>query len=264
MKNIFAEDIMKKLISILLCAVMILSFSCASAAAGTDEGASDETSYYSLPYLMDKLFTDSREIASCSDFKTAVMKLGLSRIAASPDKTDFCFATLYVGFLFNIGADEDALNYDFVPLVEELGINTEYVTVSDIPYRVTEREDGSKDCFITVSLNQKFNDEFKPYLRITTLDYLYLLTSLYLSEGGNFTCDDGGVLTGINWNYVWDPTFKKDVNLDGAFNTKDLKYLKEYIALNHYSINPYAADVTKDGSINSKDVKQIREMIAGN
>lgn len=71
-----------------------------------------------------------------------------------------------------------------------------------------------------------------------------------------FTMTDGGVLI-IDY-------LPGDVNNDGVINTKDIVFLRRYLAGGYdQTIKEAAADVNDDGKLNSKDAVLIRRYIAG-
>ena len=96
--------------------------------------------------------------------------------------------------------------------------------------------------------------------RLTRIEKIYFLGNFYtyMKKNGGFyilfEVTPGS--PGVSYpNYNW------DIDYDGEFNAKDLKYLKKYMLGWYKWINLHAADQNGDGLVSAKDLLLLKHAI---
>ena len=243
---------MKRLISVLLVVVMLISF----AQVVNCEGSQNDMSF---DEIKNAIFKDERKLISNEDFykMSRNMRLFDTNVKWPGGGVWYGFEPAVYEMVFTFEPNIDPTTVDAKELLEQTGINSKYLDIQI--WHIEEDEQGNKICGYSISWSSAYYEELDPYNNISSIEDLYLFATV-LTATGTYDYDYCGIMR--NTNYMRSSTYLCDVNFDGVFNTKDITAMKRCIVSDMDLYNSAALDQNKDGSFNAKDIKVLKSKIA--
>ena len=168
------------------------------------------------------------------------------------------FDVISVGISVTLEEGEDPNEITAEELLGRNGINTDYV---EGLYNGSKFPNGNDNEYIIgVRFNETAREKFDMD-NMSNLDELYLLAALY-NATGKYEGNQGGIVRGQL--YSDSGLYHYDVNLDGAFNSKDITFMKRYMISDVTLLYSEAADQNHDGFINARDLKLLKKNYVNN
>ena len=250
---------MKKIVVLLITIAMLLSL--VQAITAVQPGDQEEPiPEQPISFDISQLFIDGRTITA-DDISRMIKHLGLYyRTDANGNKTLMVSNRIIMIIALEESEDIDTILNDSEAkkaLITRLGYNSDYF---DIDYCGTYKElyprtfaENEYDFYYSLTPEAC---ELLNVNEMSIIERIYL-SALVLYGQGYMTSP----LMGAE-DYTKTEDYKRDVNLDGAFNVKDLVAFKKYVAGSTIMVNIDACDINGDGIINARDIAVFKKVIA--
>ena len=213
--------------------------------------------------ILGMLFTDGRGMISNEDFQHAAGSLVLLRLPQITYENGSVFVKFDDPYSAVVVPLEEGEEATYENAAELLGLNPKYFRIGTV---TTETNDGQRCAHISIAFNNTASYTFSTNNKLSQIDRLFLFATAAYSTRNCYP-DNAGVLRGWmyyqQYGYCDTDDYKRDANLDGVVNLRDVLYMKRYLAGSVSIVNLAATDINGDGTFNIKDYSALKSIIAG-